>query len=178
LDYSSIIDRLEQEIRQYRVEYQRFFNGDTKAPPEESAAMIRQRLNQLTTAAQLSSVDRFRLGGLEGHYNSLSDLFRRRLRDMDIPLHVAASKPQPATAAHPSVVVGESTAPDGIGSLYEALYSTKHSPAAPEDFHAYVLDQATKVRQRTGCSNVRFTVRYDGGKKRLKARPMPSDEAS
>ncbi len=170
-----MIDRLEDEIRQYRIEYQRFFNGDLKVPPVEYAEKIRNRLNQLATASQMSQVDRFRLSGLEGQYNSLSDLYRRRLRDMDMP-HAAAIPAAPATRQPPSIVVGESAAQDEIGSLYEALYANRDSPVALEDFHAYVLDQASKVRQRTGCARVRFTVREDGDKKRLKARPMSSGQ--
>ena len=59
----------------------------------------------------------------------------------------------------------------GAGQI-DALYANKDSPVALEDFHDYVLDQANKVRQRTGCSSVRFSVRNDGGKIRLKAKPL------
>lgn len=173
MDYSTILDRLEREIRQYRVEYQRFFNGDLKVPPVEYAEKIRKQLNRLVAATQLSPVDRFRLSGLEGHYNSLSDLYRRRLRDMDMPHPAAVTTQRPAAKTIPTIVVGESAPKEEVGSLYEALYANRDAPVALEDFHAYVLEQANKVRQRTGCSSVRFTVRDDGGKKRLKARPLP-----
>ena len=83
MDYSAIIDRLEDEIRQYRIEYERFFNGDAKVPPEEAAEQIRKHLRELTVVPRLSQVERYRLGGLEGRYNSLTELHRRRMRDLD-----------------------------------------------------------------------------------------------
>lgn len=176
MDYSAIIDRLEKEIRQYRVEFQRFFNGDVQVPPEDSSTKIRQRLNQLTAVAQLSQVDRFRLSGLEARYNSLSELHRRRLREMDIQHHITAPAPQPSPRPSTSAVVGEAAEADDVDTLFTALYSKASPTIAREDFHAYLLDQAAKLRQQTGCKKVRFTVRTDGDKKRLKARPLPAQD--
>jgi len=172
LDYTAIIDRLESEIRQYRVEYQRFFNGDAKTPPDEEWAGVRKQLTQLTTISQLSQVDRFRLSGLEGRYNSLSELFRRRLREMN---HVqqTSSTPRAADARPASAILGKGSGTEDVSALYDALYSQASTNVALEDFHAYLADQATKVRERTGCTRVRFTVRSDGEGRRLKARPMP-----
>jgi hypothetical protein len=176
LGYSAIIDRLESEIRQYRVEYQRFFNGDATAPPDEEWAGIRKQLTKLTSVSQLSPVERFRLSGLEGRYNSLSELFRRRLREMTTARQ-AASMPRPLpTLGDTSAVVGADSGTDDVSSLFNALYADTGSSVALEDFHAYLVKKADTVRTQTGCKEVRFTVRSDGGKRTLKARPLQSDD--
>lgn len=170
MEYGTIIDRLEEEIRQYRVEFQRFFNGDTQIPPEDQGLRIRKRLTSLTGAPQLSAVDRFRLSGLESRYNSLVELFRRRLREAQ---HIQRARSAEGRDASTAAVVDLGTE-DGqakIDTLYEAIYG-QDGAIRPEAFRDYLTRQAAKVRQRTGCDKVRFTVRDEDGKPRLKARPL------
>ena len=169
-----MIDRLEENIREFRIEFQRFFNGESNVPPEAQAELIRRQLSQLNGIPQLTSVEQFRLGGIESRYNSLSELFRRRLRDMDHSQRARIAKPAPGGEST-SVILDPRAGTEDVATLYEALYAEKRSNVALEDFHAYLLDQASKVRKRTGCSRVRFTVRSEQGKRRLKARPMPTE---
>lgn len=173
MEYSAIIDRLEKEIRQYRVEYQRFFNGEAPAPPTKEWAGVRKQLTRLTSVARLSPVERFRLSGLEGRYNSLTELFRRRQRGMSHARQVS----QPAATGSPtSAVLGDGSRAEDVTPLYQALYADTGSSVALEDFHAYLVDKAEKVRERTGCAEVRFTVRTEGSRRSLKARPLPGKE--
>ena len=169
-----MIEHLEERIRQFRVEYQRFFNGESKLPPEAQAERIRRQLHHLNGIPQLTSVEQFRLNALEGRYNSLSELFRRRLRDMDYSERPRPGTPTPGSAT--AVVLDPSTSVDEVASLYDTLYAQRNTNVALEDFHAYLLKQATKVRQRTGCSRVRFSVASAGGKPKLKIRPMPTED--
>jgi hypothetical protein len=169
-----MIERLEEEIRQFRVEYQRFFNGESKAPPEAQANRIRRQLTHLNGISQLTSVEQFRLNGLEGQYNSLSELFRRRLRDMDYSERRTPSTPAPGGAT--AVILDPGTGADEVASLYDTLYAHRTTNVALEDFHAYLLKQATSVRDRTGCSRVRFSIDSPGGKPKLKVRPMPTED--
>jgi len=173
LNYESIIDRLEDEIRQYRIEYQRFFNGDSHVPPEAQGGKIRKRLRSFVGAPQLSAVDRFRLGGLESRYNSLDELFRRRLRDLS---HTHRAQPAADRAAPTVVDLGTDSDAAQVADLYEAIYAERTRKIDLERFHAYLVDQATKVRQRSGCEKVRFTVRAEDGKPKLKVRPLAADK--
>jgi hypothetical protein len=168
-----MIERLEEEIHLFQVEYQRFFNGESKLPPEAQADRIRRQLTRLNGISQLTSVEQFRLSGLEGRYNSLSELFRRRLRDMDYSERRGPETPDPGATA--AVIVGHETGANDVASLYDTLYAQRTTNVALEDFHAYLLKQATQVRERTGCSRVRFSIASADGKPRLKVRPMPSD---
>ena len=169
-----MIERLEDEIRQLRVEYQRFFNGDAKSPPEAQAKRIRRQLTHLNGISQLTAVEQFRLGGLEGRYNSLSELFRRRLRDMDYSGRHAPAASDPGGTS--TVVFEPTTGADEVAALYDTLYAQRHTHVALEDFHAYLLKQATKVRERTGCARVRFSVSTPEGTPKLKVRPMPTED--
>ena len=169
-----MIKHLEEQIRQYRVEYQRFFNGESQLPPEVQADQIRRRLNHLNGISQLTSVEQFRLNGLEGRYNSLSELFSRRLRDMDYSERRTPGTPLPGGTT--AVVLDPSTSADEVASLFDTLYAQRNTNVVLEDFHAYLLKQATKIRQRTGCNRVRFSIASTDGKLKLKVRPLPSDD--
>jgi len=174
LNYKSIIDRLEDEIRQYRVEYQRFLNGESHIPPEEERGKIRKQLTSLVAVPQLSAVDRFRLEGLESRYSSLDELFRRRLRDMS-HVHRTEAAAEEAAAATVVDLAADSDAAH-VAGLYEAIYAARSKKVDLEHFHSYLLDQAIKVRQRCGCEKVRFTVHAEDGKPKLKVRPLATSE--
>ena len=174
MQYLPIIDRLEGEIRQLRVEYQRFFNGEISIPPEDEGERIRRRLSELASVAQLSPVERFRLNGLESRFNSMSELHRRRMRDLSSSQRAAVLRAGTAGGAARStagVVVGPESSAEQIGNLYERVYPGQKTTVALEDFHKALEKQAAKVRDKTGCKNVRFTVRTEAGKRRLRARP-------
>lgn len=164
-----MIDRLEADIRQYRIEYQRFLNGEATIPPEELRAELRKRINEIVAKPQLSGVDRFRLTGLESRFNSLNELFRRRQR----------SQPGPQRSPETSQEVPAASADLGAGSdarqvraLYEAIYAERSSEVGLDDFHAYLSRRAEELRKRTGCERVRFTIRHEGGTPKLKARGL------
>ena len=50
-----MIERLEEDIRIFQIEYQRFFNGEAKLPPENQADRIRLQLNRLNGISLVDS---------------------------------------------------------------------------------------------------------------------------
>lgn len=171
--HTAMIDRLEDEIRQYRIEFQRFLNGEAAIPPEEIETKLRRRINQIVGSPRLSSVDRFRLSGLESRFNSLTELFRRRQR--------AQLGPHPAAAATervgPTAVdLGPESDSSQVEALYDAIYAERSAEVGLEDFHEYLSRQVTQLRDRTGCDKVRFTVHTKDGKPKLKARGLRTSE--
>ncbi|HXO29630.1 MAG TPA: MXAN_5187 C-terminal domain-containing protein [Thermoanaerobaculia bacterium] len=80
---SESIDQLAGEIRQLRVDFERFFSGALLIPPDELRRRVQARLRQLRSLNSMSAVDRFRLGDLEARHNSYDELFTRRLRDRE-----------------------------------------------------------------------------------------------
>lgn len=176
-----MIDRLEDDIRRYRIEFQRFLNGEASIPPEDIESKLRKRINEIVGRPQLSSVDRFRLSGLESRFNSLSELFRRRQRE-HLESHAAPTatpSQQPA-----SVDLGPDSEARQVEALYDAIYSDRSTAVGLDDFHTYLTRRAAELRERTGCDEVRFTVEEEAGKPKLKARglrrskPEPSGEAA
>jgi hypothetical protein len=173
LDYSTIIDRLTEDIRQYRIESQRFFTGDSQVPPEELREQIRKRLTSIIGQPQLSSVEQFRLSALESRYHSLTELFRRRLRDHDLARR-AASELAHAAGRSKEVELATDSGVEAVEGLYRAIYAERSGPIDIGAFHAYLQKQAAQVRDRTGCDKVRFSVDSRSGAPKLKAKPVRS----
>lgn len=169
-----MIDRLESEIRDYRIEFQRFLNGEATIPPEEMETKLRKRINEIVGKPQLSAVDRFRLTGLESRFNSLSELFRRRQRSQQTPHHPPEAPPERAPRRETSIDLAPGSDSRQVAALYEAIYAKRSSEVELDDFHAYLDRRAEQLRERTGCDKVRFTVHTEDGKPRLKARGIRS----
>ena len=87
--------------------------------------------------------------------------------------YVARATVDEAQPGSPVVVDYDASGGHGqLDSLYDAIYGQRSTPIGLDDFSSYLAKQADKVRERTGCDKVRFTVRDDGGGPKLKAKPL------
>ena len=172
------IERLDQDIKQLKIDFERFFNGNLPIPPEEFRQAVRQQIRQLRTVPIHTLVDRFRINTLEARFNTLNELFNRRLREREegtAAVHARQAQPTPrAYDPYKGVVVGDAPAPDAIQALYRELYDD-HTPTAAANFrkfHTYLLGQMAAIRERSGCDEVKFRVANENGELKLKAKPV------
>lgn len=197
---SESIDHLAGEIRQLRVDFERFFSGALLVPPDELRRRVQARLRQLRSLNSMSAVDRFRLGDLEARHNSYDELFTRRLRDREegrlragptpttamTPL-TPPSPPRPPSAAGNApgdpdaggIVVGAEPDPRAVAALYAQVTAADAPGGGAEgprfdlaSFGSYLQRQAAAIRAKTGCAEVQFRLAAEDGKLRLKARPL------
>jgi hypothetical protein len=168
------IQRLADAIRRFQIDTQRFFAGDLPLPPDELRERIQADLRRLRGANLKGAAHNFRLGSLEARFNSHVELFGRRLR-----LREQAYRRQPAVeqqAPDPvqGVVLDGRADQDSARALYQGLYSA--SGAEPkmdlDRFRAYLDRQSEAIRQQTGCEQIQFRIAVEGGKMKLKAKPI------
>jgi hypothetical protein len=166
------LDRLEQDIQQLRIEFERFFSGDLEVPPEPFRDSVRVRIASLQSAAK-TAVDGFRLGTLEARFHSYSELFNRRLRGRELQHTVARRSTRPASDPGQGIVLGQHFDADGVAPLYRHLYRDA-APGAMDlgAFTDYLARQHQLIRERTGCAKVSFRIVEEDGKKKLKAKPV------
>ncbi len=194
---SEAIDRLAADIRQLRVDFERFFSGALHLPPDELRRRVQLQLRQLRNVNAMSAVERFRLGDLEARHNSYDELYSRRLRDREESRQRTGHAPPPAAAPATrydpgtGIVIGQSPDPRAIAALYEGLGAAATTGAAaatgtPEapggggagprfdlaSFGSYLQRQAAAIRDRTGCDEVQFRLANEDGTVKLKARPV------
>lgn len=179
MEIQASIERLDRDIQQLKIDFERFFNGNLPIPPEEFRQGVRQQIRALRSSPIQTLVDRFRLNTLEARFNTLNELFNRRLREREegamAQPKVVAPTTQPSYDPYQGVVVGEAPPPEAIQALFRELYDDD-APAANANFakfQTYLLRQMVTIRERSGCSEVKFRITNEDGQLKLKAKPIP-----
>lgn len=178
---SERMDRLERDLVQMRIHFERFFNG---APGVDFPDVERERtrigheLRKLRNAKLSGVEETFRLAGLEARFASYSELFGRRVRRIEEgSAPVAAREEDRAPDPHEGLVVGERVDDRALEALYRGLQTG--AGAGPrfdlESFRTYLDRQLTTIRSKTGCERVVFRIAEEDGKLKLKARPLGAD---
>jgi hypothetical protein len=171
--------RLEGEIEQFRVDIERFWNGALPIPPEELRTRIQRELRDLRGVTLKSAVEQFRMATIEARFNSLSELFGRRLREREEGRAIAVPHLAHAVARHDPragiVFRGEPDAPS-VEALWSGLVASGGARLELETFRGYLVRQLVEIRTRTGAAAVQFRVVQEEGKLKLKAKPVTGAE--
>jgi hypothetical protein len=170
------LDRLEHSILELRVEFERFFNGDRPTPPEGVRTRIQTVFRRLRSGNQIRDpADHYRLSQLEARFNSYSELYNRRVREREEGDRRARFTATPAFDPAAGVVVEEwGFEPGAAEALYRGLAAGHGAPGFDlETFRGYLDRQLETIRTKTGCSRVQFRLAAEGGKTKLKAKPLP-----
>lgn len=179
MNAEQLIDQLEQDIHKLKVEYERYFSGGTPIPPEKFRDQIERQLKILRNKRLGTAIARFRLSGLEARFNSFTEMFNRRVRNVEMGTErIAGSGPTtPVYNAQEGVVVNREMSSDVVTALYKELYGSSGKVPKTDltTFRSYLSDQYERIRGKTGCRSVQFRVSATDGKLKLKAKPLGSD---
>jgi hypothetical protein len=74
------LNRLEDDIRRLKIEFDIFFNGSSKRPPLEARARLESQIKRMSDNRQLTFAQRYQLNALISRYTSFRELWRRTLR--------------------------------------------------------------------------------------------------
>lgn len=178
---AQLLDQLADGIDKFKIDFERFLAGATVVPPDDHKAKLARDLRDLRNANLKTAVEQFRLASLEARFNSYSELFQRRLRDREEGRTARASRPG-AGAERPldalaGVVVTDRLEPEAVDALYQSLSRRAAGaggapPMEIETFRGYLSQQIESIRLKTGCEAVQFRIATEGGKLKLKAKPV------
>lgn len=178
-----LMDHLDRALDDLRIEYEKFFSGTAKLPPEPARLTLQRDLRLLRGKNLRSTAEQFRLGALEARFNSFNEMFTRRVRAVEEgrnglvrPVPPVASAPRSAPVD--GVVLAGATDRVQVGALLDEL-RRRGGGAAGLDldrFATYLEQQASSIRARTGCDAVQFRLAEEDGKVKLKARPLSNTE--
>ncbi|MGC2321040.1 MAG: MXAN_5187 C-terminal domain-containing protein [Terriglobales bacterium] len=187
---------LEDNIRKLKVEYDVYFAGGAKKPPEDIEWRVRTAIKKYSEGRHLTFQQHFRYNTMAQKYAVFSDLWRRKLkikeegyrRPQDALLAIQGLRPSEELEA--ASALGEkarrSTPPpfefadpqkeqDQALVLYEALVDARRragtSPGPGFDsFREFLSRKTTEIRTQYGCTSVQYSVELEAGQVRLKAR--------
>ena len=170
------IDALDQNISKLRVEYERYFNGALDLPPTEVQEQLARQIRD-TRSRMKGSVDQFRMNSVEARFNSFCEMFNRRVRNLEegrskVKRSKLNNRPRHDTDS--GILVSDRIDDAAAAALYQGLYtgSAKSNKVDLDKFRGYLNQQASKLRQKTGCTQVQFRLANEGGKLKLKAKPV------
>lgn len=185
-NYDEDLATLEDWLRRLKVEYDIFFNGHRKKPPEDMRLRVEKLVKKLSESSGMSFGQRFRYTTLIGHYYIYRDRWRRKLAEQESG---AEAKEQAAGAKQ---AAGRKETEEGeirisisnpqsdqseIRRLYEAVNRLRGSranaaPAMPySQFADYIAGQTAKLKERSGCQSVQFTLAVKGDAVKFTAKP-------
>lgn len=169
------IDRVEDDVRLLRIEYEKFFNGALEVPPEEMRQRVAAELRRLRLGGGAKSVaDDFRLASVEAQFNAYAERFGRRLRQREEGRQ-EITRPAPAARDddRPVVVGGGEVTADAAEKLYQRLARGGNAPRFDlETFRLYLSRQLTTIQAKTGRAAVEFRIAEEDGQMKLRARAV------
>ncbi len=175
---------LAARIEEFRVTADRFFNGALRIPPEDLRQRIVRELRDIRNEPLRSAADQFRLNGLEARFNSLSELFARRLREREegphsgarqLPGHEQEKVYDPSAGV---VLDSRGTDPAAVEALFAGLARGGAARNLDLDsFRTYLERQVREIGEKTGAGRVQFRLAQEEGKIKLKARPLRAGES-
>jgi hypothetical protein len=166
--YDEDLANLDEWLRRLKVEYDIYFNGNRKRPPDDLRARVEKLTKKLSEAPNMSFSQRFRYTTLVSRFYVHRDLWRRTMMERE---NSGENQEPPAldrhTTAAPEIqisITDPETEKDKVRQLYDALLAIrgKHSKDAPgisyEKFAKYISTQTEGIRGKYGCSSVLFKV--------------------
>jgi hypothetical protein len=188
------LDRLEEQIRKLKIQYDQFFRGLRKLPPTEDRKRVEEALRDMMRGKLRDNASRFRYNGIVAAYNRFQELWSRQMREreegpvnfrerqkaMRAPQEIPPEPPaRPAVTPRPDdsyVKVASSSNGEAMAELHRLVAEAnkaigKASPSV-EQVAALVQKQAEQLRGRYNVDAVAFRVETVDGKVKLKAKPV------
>jgi hypothetical protein len=167
--------KLDRDLKRFKIEYERFFTGNLSTPPDQLRQNIQKQIQNIRMERLKSVAQRFQLNTLEARFNTFCVQFNRRLREKeegDSSREVAV-RAERSIDTSDGIVLTESPDREAVRALYDDLYgrSGRTHKTDFDSFQAYLEKQASQIRQKTGCSQVRFRISSQAGQVKLKAKP-------
>jgi hypothetical protein len=191
------VEVIERSIRQLQIEWDKFFGGLEKKPPTELKTKVEALIRRHANAEIRNNTERFRYQSLTAKYNTLNELWSKRLRAKEEgrPLGVHGLKadilpppPPPAAAlkspartaargAENAEVRVQSLDRDAkaVRSLYERFLAARqaageNAPVKFDSFQKLIGQQTSRLMSEKGGQAVDFRLETRDGKVSLKAK--------
>lgn len=181
------LKRLEDDVRRLKIEFDVYFNGGTKRPPQESKGRVETQIKRLGDERRLTFSQRFYYNTIVARYVAFKELWRRTMQNREEGLQrgreaavssaAVNAEAEIAPASNPVVVAiasGEDVT--GVQRLYDSLVEAKQQCGKQnnlsfEQFQSLIADRTAQLRAQLNCSAITYTVEVEGEQVKFKAKP-------
>jgi hypothetical protein len=169
------LKNMEDVLRRLKIEYQIFFNGSRKKPPQDLRLRLEKISRQLSERSDMTQLQRFRYNTLLTRYNTLRSLWRRTIQKMeqgkeakkDPPVSTPIQSAEAAVEKFRISLSNPGSEGDKVRHLYDTLLHYKKMNSedlrlAYSQFERYIEVQTQNIRKDKGCSRVTYTIVLEG----------------
>lgn len=180
------LDRLDNDIRKLKIEYDIYFNGGAVRPPVDSKSRVETLIKRIYDMRNLSFSQRFRYNSLVARYNVMRELWRRQAKG-----HEESGRP-PTAEAMAALRERQITVrcnnphrePDKVSEIYNQLVAAKRDCGERvggltlEVFTQFLSSRAEQIKQNLKSEEIDFIVGVDKGQVKFTARPASDERES
>ena len=191
------LNSLEENVRRLKIEYDAYFGGGAKRPPNETEWRVKTTLKKYSDGANLTYAQRFRFNTIQQRYAKFADLWRQKAkikeegyrRPQDAVLGIAGMRHEEEHAAA-AALFGEATANEpfkiacsdvnaeagSVQALFNAMMDARKKAGQAvdlnsfESFKRFVAGKTDQIRKEFGCHAVEYSVETQDGQVKLKAK--------
>jgi len=174
------LDRLENELRRLKIEYDIYFNGGAAKPPIDTRGRVETTIKRLYDSRGLSFGQRFRYNGLVARFNVMRELWRRQTQGLEATGRGVPIENQGASRYGTHVVRCYDTRlePDKVCEIYDHLVAAKRACGERignltlELFSEFLNSRADHIKNKLTAGAVDFVVGVKGGRVKFAVRPV------
>jgi hypothetical protein len=190
------LSQLEELVRRLKIEYDVYFGGGSKRPPNDSEWRVKSLLKRFGDGQRMSFAQRFKYNSIAQKYAIYSDLWRQKLkikeegyrRPQDAVLGISGLRTEEEHEAA-AALAGKEEKPfsvqcsdverdqQQVQSLFHAMVEARKqagdagaASATLDSFRSFLKKKTEQIRKEYGCHSVEYSVEVEGGQVRLKAK--------
>ena len=174
------LNKLEDDIRRLKVEYEIYFNGSSPRPPHDTLYRVETTVKRYSSdQSKLNFSQRYRFTSLVQKFAVNNQLWRRKLQEKEEGRSLT-SAPKRATEQRAAdgvvrvICSNPESEPEKVAELLRGMGEAKRQAREPEKLGAaasqkLILNYMRQAKTKLQCDKVLFTVVVEGGKVKLKA---------
>lgn len=172
--YDEDLSDLDEWIRRLKVEYDIFFNGNRKRPPDDLRARVEKLVKRLAEASGMTFSQRFRYTTLISRFHVYRDLWRRTQQELESAegsAGTSSARTSPFNLKRERLPEGVRVSisdpqaeAEKVQRLYDELLRMRkeHAKESPsisyQQFADYVATQTQGIKKKYQCASVVFRI--------------------
>jgi hypothetical protein len=187
------LDQLEHMFRQLQIEWEKFFGGVEKKPPNELRARVEAIVKKYAHTEIRNNTERFRYQALASRFNTFNELWNKRMRAIEegrpLGLHGRAAAAAAPVAGRSAAAASRAAPSEGgefrvrsaeqdesaVRALYEKFLQARQQAGEKgtvkfDNFQKLISQQASRIMADKGAQAVDFRLETKEGKVSLKAK--------